>query len=216
MIFNADGTVRVYNSGIPGGTQVYSMPPNGLMAVTGGDVVVEGTVKGRVTVTGDDDILINGDVRYADQSTGSWDTLALVAQSDIIIPTNYYTGTSSLPSFEPSWNGSRTVAASITGGVWGAANTSDVRIDATMVALSGSSPSVINPNNRLLRQLYIYGNSIGKIASATINSALTRGLNENYTHNTKLDILPPPGFQQLQPLTPTFMTFREVRTGLGG
>jgi hypothetical protein len=217
MIFNADGTVTVYNAGLSDGYDTMPLPPNHIISVTGGDAIVEGTVSGRVTVTGDDDILINGDIRYADQSAGSWDTLGLVSQGDIIIPTKYYTGTSSLTDFEAQWNVGHYIANSISGGTWGAILSGDVHIDATMVALTGSSPAVINPRGRLPGELYVYGNSIGKFASVTVKMSgdtVSNGLNENYTENKKLDLLPPPGFPMSQQLLPTFFSFREARTAL--
>ena len=217
FIFSSDGNVTVYNSGLSGGLQVMPVPPNGLVAVTGGDAIVEGTVSGRVTVTGDDDILVNGNIRYADQSANSWDTLALVAQGDVVIPTNFYTATNNLTNFEPVWNAGHWKADTISGGTWGAALSADVWIDATMVALTGSSPTVINPLNRPAGQLYVYGNSISKIASVTVRMSgdtVLRGLNENYTENKKLDLLPPPGFPMDTKLLPTFFAFREVRTVL--
>jgi Tfp pilus assembly protein PilX len=216
--FNTDGTVKVYNGSVPGGSTVLSMPPNGLIAVSGGDAIVEGTVKGRVTVTGTDDVLVNGDIRYADQSSASWDTLALVANEDIVIPTNYYTGGDPgqpLRDFEPVWSGGHTQANSISGGTWGAVIDADIHVDATLVALTGSAPSVIAPTTRARHEFCVYGNDISKIASVTIKGDLTRGLNEQYTENKKLAILPPPGFKATQKLTPTFMTFREIRTALG-
>jgi hypothetical protein len=219
--FFADGTFRAYNSAIAGGSTIMSMPSNGLISVTGGDAVVEGTVKGRVTVTGDDDILINGNIRYADQSSGSWDTLALVADGDVILPTNYYLGGDTgyaLSNFEANWGTSgHTVASGITGGTWGSAINADVYVDATLVSLNGSTPAVIAPSSRPLHQFYLYGNDISKIASATVNSNNpTTGLNENYNENRKLAILPPPGFPTFTTLTPTFLTFREIRTAIGG
>jgi hypothetical protein len=215
--FNADGTVMVCNSSIAGGSTTKAMPPNGLIAVTGGDVIVEGTVKGRVTVSGDDDVLINGNVRYADQSTSSTDCLALAAQGDIILPTNYYRGGDpgvALFDFEATWNGSHTVASGISSGAWGAVNNSDVYVDATLVALNGSTPAVIGPTTRPRREFYMYGSDISKIASQTLND--TNGLNENYTEDRKLAINPPPGFPSNTRITPTFLTFREIRTALGG
>lgn len=212
LIFSSDGNVVVWNSGH---SQIYPIPPNGIIAVTGGDVIVEGTVKGRVTVTGTDDIVVNGNVQYSDHSPGSKDTLALVAQNDVIIPTKYYTGTNNLSDVKATWNGSHSVASGITGGTWGNNLANDVYIDATLVALQGSSPAVINPTGRPAGQLYIFGNSIAKIASATVRMSgdtVANGLNENYKENTRLNVFPPAGFQPEQQLRPTFFSFRELRT----
>jgi hypothetical protein len=216
LIFAPNGTFTIYNNGLKNGMQIMSMPPNGIIAVTGGDVVVEGTVHGRVTVTGSQDILVNGGVRYADQSPNSWDTLALVAQNDIILPEYKYTGVgAALKDFDADWNDGHWEADSISGGTWGTKLPADFTIDATLVALSGASPTVIDPGGRDPGQLYIYGNSIAKIAAVTVymdGDNIANGLNENYTENKKLDLLPPPGFPMDNRLLPTFFAFREVRT----
>ena len=220
LIFSGDGTVLVYNAAIDGGSQRMLLPANGIISVTGGSAVVEGSVRGRVTVACDRNILVNGDVRYADQSPSSTDALALVAQNDVIEPEFYYTGTTGagLTDFEASWNDGHWQADGMIGGTWGDRLPADMHIDGTLVALNGSSPTVIDPAYRLPGQLYIYGNSIAKIASVTVYMAsdteIANGLNENYTENKKLDMLPPPGFPLSQQLLPTFFTFHEVRTAL--
>lgn len=215
LIFQNNGTVQVHNNSLSGSPSTMSLPANGIIAVTG-DAIVEGTISGRCTVTSTDDVLINGGVRYADQSVNSSDTLALVAQNDVILPQYKYTGTTgtTLKSFDASWNTGYYQANSITGGSWGSALTGDFRIDGTLVAINGSSPAVINPTGRSRQELRIFGNSIARKASVTVNSAVTRGLNENYTENKKLDMTPPPGFPLSNNLMPTFFAFREVRTAI--
>lgn len=219
LVFAADGSFVIYNNRPPiNGAKMMPIPSNGIISVTEGDVIVEGTVHGRVTVTGDRDILINGGVRYADQSPSSWDTLALVAQNDIILPEFKYTGSGVwLTDFNADWNDGHWEADSISGGTWGERLPGDFTIDATLVALNGSSPTVINPGGRLPGQLYVYGNSIAKMASVTVymdGENVANGLNENYTENKKLDLLPPPGFPLDTRLLPTFFAFREVRTAI--
>lgn len=217
LIFAQDGSFTVYNNNLPGGSKVMPIPPNGLIAVTGGDCVVEGKVHGRVTVTCDNDILINGGVRYADQSPSSSDTLALVAQNDVILPQYLYTGVGpTLTDFSANWN-YPWEADSITGGSWGAQLPGDFSIDATMVALTGSSPTVINPGRRLPGNLYVYGNNLSHLASVTVymnGDSIANGLNEIYTENKKLNLLPPVGFPLGTKLLPTFFAFREVRTAI--
>ena len=73
----------------------------------------------------------------------------------------------------------------------------DFHIDGTFVSLTGSSPTVIDPGGRAPGNLYVYGNSIANIASVTVSmdgDSIAAGLNEMYTQNKKLDLLPPPGF----------------------
>jgi hypothetical protein len=217
LIFQDDGKVIVHNNLLAGSPKRMDLPANGLIAVTG-DAIVEGTVRGRCTVTASGNALINGGVRYADQTPSSTDTLAVVAQGDVIEPQYLYTGVtgSTLESFAAQWNGGHWQADGITGGHWGDELPGDFHIDGTLVSLTGSSPCVINPAGRAPGNLYIYGNSIAKIASVTVymwgENTIGRGLNEMYSENKKLDLLPPPGFPLQNQLLPTFFSFREVRS----
>jgi hypothetical protein len=152
-----------------------------------------------------------------------------VAQLDVIEPQYYYTGTTgaSLKPFAASWNSGHWQANGITGGTWGSeiriANPTgqqmpgDFYIDGTIVSLTGSSPTVINPQGRARGNLYINGGSIANIASVTVymnGNSISAGLNEMYTHDKKHDLLPPPGFPLSTKLLPTFFAFREVRTAI--
>jgi Tfp pilus assembly protein PilX len=217
LLFNADGTVTIHNNGLSGSPQTVALPSNGIIAVNG-DAVVEGTIHGRCTITSTDDILINGNVRYADTSPGSTDALATVANGDILLNKQMYTGVtgSTLRDFEAHWANAY-VADSITGGTWSGTAPTDVYIDATLVSLNGSSPTVVAYSSRPPGNLYIYGNSIAKKASVTVSmnanqTAPAHGLNEIYNENRKLYLSPPPGFPALTTLTPTFQTFREIRS----
>jgi hypothetical protein len=218
LIFQSNGTVIVHNNLLTGSPMTMNLPSNGIIAVTG-DAIVEGTVHGRCTVTSTGNILINGDMRYADQSPSSTDTFAVVAQNDIIEPQYAYTGVtgSTLQGFSAQWNSGHWQADGINGGTWGAELPADFRIDGTLVSLTGSSPTVINPSARAPGNLYVYGNSIAKIASVTVymnGDTISHGLNEIYNENKKLDMLPPPGFPLDTRLLPTFFSFREVRTAI--
>jgi hypothetical protein len=219
MIFMSDGTVSIYNANITGGFKNVPLPANGQIAVTG-DLIVEGTVKGRVTATATDDILINGNIRYADQSAGSWDTLALVANDAVVIPKFQYTATYNPTSFEPVWSGTTSIT-SISGGTFGSnpipPTGPDLYVDATLVSLTTTSNGVVDPNNRPPGKFHVYGNTIGKRAVQTLRSsggAHVNGLSLQITENKKLDLLPPPGFPFDNKVLPTFFTFREVRTAL--
>jgi hypothetical protein len=218
IIFQSDGSIIVHNNSLTGSPKTMSIPANGIIAVTG-DAIVEGTVHGRCTVTATGDALLNGDVRYADQTPSSSDTLAVVAQGDVIQPEYRYTGVtgSTLNDFDAVWNGGHWEADGISGGTWGSKLPADFHIDATLVSLTGSSPTVINPGGRDPGMLYVYGNSIAKIASVTVymnGDSIAQGLNEIYSENKKLDLLPPPGFPLDTRVLPTFFSFREVRTAI--
>jgi len=61
--FVADGSMRI----TPRGESTYSrfLPVNGAILVTGGDLTVYGTLKGKVTIGVNDNIVIKNDIRYA-------------------------------------------------------------------------------------------------------------------------------------------------------
>jgi hypothetical protein len=227
LIFQSDGTIIVHNNALAGSPVTMNVPPNGIIAVNG-DVVVEGTVHGRCTVTATENALINGGVQYSDHSPSSTDTLAVVAQQDVIEPEYYYTGVTgpTLQEFAAAWNWPWE-ADGITGGTWGSqiriSNPTgnqlpgDFHIDGTFVSLKGNSPAVIDPGGRPPGNFYVYGNNISFGASVTVymnGDSIAHGLNEMYTQNKKLDLLPPPGFPLSTKLLPTFFAFREVRTFL--
>jgi Tfp pilus assembly protein PilX len=229
LIFQDDGTVIVHNNLLSPIPLTMNIPPNGIIAVNG-DVVVEGTVHGRCTVTATGSALLNGNIQYSDHSPSSTDTLAVVAQLDVIEPENYYTGVTgpTLRGFAAVWNDGHWQADGITGGTWGdpiVINNppgnqlpGDVHIDGTFVSLTGSSPTVIDPGGRPPGNLYVYGNDIANIASVTVSmnpdNSIAAGLNEMYTQNKKLDLFPPPGFPFSTKVLPSFFAFREVRTAI--
>jgi hypothetical protein len=221
IIFLADGTVTFFNPGISGGTKTVPLPANGMITVTGGtgngDVVVEGTINGRVTVTAQNDILINGNLRYADQSSGSFDALALVAQGDVIIPEYKFSSTNPPGAFSAIYDGS--AITGVAGPTFGTTpiplSGENLYIDATLVSLSGSSNGVVNPNGRPPAAFRLYGNTIGKKAVQTIRTSgadQVNGLNLEIKENKKLDLIPPPGFPQDTKIMLIFFTFREVRS----
>ena len=225
LIFQSDGTVVVHNNGLAGSPVTMHLPANGIIAVNG-DAVVEGTVHGRCTVTATGSALINGGIQYSDHTASSTDTLAVVAQLDVIEPEYYYTGVTgpTLQGFAAAWS-CPWEADGMIGGTWGSqiriSNPTgnqlagDFSIDGTFVSLTGSSPTVINPGGRPGGNFYVYGGNVSNIASVTVymnGDSIAAGLNEMYSQNKKLDLLPPPGFPLSTQLMPTFFAFREVRT----
>ena len=225
IIFLPDGNVTFHNSLIPGGTKTVAMPSDGMISVTGaagdGDVVVEGTVNGRATVTATSDILINGNLRYANQTSGSWDTLALVATGDVIVPKFQYDNTNPPVAFAATYAAAGDQITGVTGGSFGSTpippTGENLYIDATLVSLTGSSNGVVDPTNRPKASFNLYGNTIGKKAVGTMRNAgrlHLNGLNMQINENKKLDLVPPPGFPQDNRILPTFFTFREVRSHL--
>ena len=222
IIFLADGNVTFFNAAIAGGTKTVPMPTDGMISVQGGtgngDIVVEGTIKGRATVTASSDILINGNLRYANQASGSWDTLALVAQGDIIVPKYQYATTNPPSAFSAIYNWDGTVVTGITGGSFGSTQLppsgENLYIDATLVSLTGSSNGIVDPLGRPPATLNLYGNTIAKkvVQFDRISGGVqVNGLNLAINENKKLDLIPPPGFPQDTKIISTFFTFREVR-----
>ena len=170
LIFQSDGTVIVHNNSLAGSPVTMNLPANGIIAVNG-DAVVEGTVHGRCTVTATGSALINGGIQYSDHTPSSTDTLAVVAQLDVIEPEYYYTGVTgpTLQGFAAAWS-CHWEADGMIGGTWGSqiriSNPTgnqlpgDFHIDGTLVSLTGSSPTVIDPGGRPPGNFYVYGNSI--------------------------------------------------------
>ena len=222
IIFLPDGNVTFYNSGIAGGTKTVALPPDGMISVTGGtgngDVVVEGTINGRATVTATSDILINGNLRYANQTSGSWDALALVAEGDIIVPPFQYDSGNPPASFSANYSAAGDYITSVSGRALSSTpippTGQNLYIDATLVSLTGSSNGVVDPLNRPVGSFNLYGNSIAKKRIATIRTSgglHVNGLTMHINENKKLDLIPPPGFPQDTKIISRFFIFREVR-----
>ncbi len=88
IVFNADGTMSVTNAAKSWVSHSMSIPGNGAVYVQSGTVTVQGTVKGQVTVGGDSEVYISGNLMYAtDPRTdpSSTDLLGLVAQNNVTV-----------------------------------------------------------------------------------------------------------------------------------
>ncbi len=100
LVFQSNGTVTVQSCTKSGGNNVayvaptcgsvttYNVPANGAI-YSGQSVIVSGTVKGRVTVGSNNNVIIGDNLNYL---LGGTDVLGLVAQNDVIVaqyvPTN--------------------------------------------------------------------------------------------------------------------------------
>ena len=61
------------------------LPANGALFVRDGDLTVSGTLDGRLTIGSSRDIIIGGDVVYADKTSTSNDMLGIIAENDVMI-----------------------------------------------------------------------------------------------------------------------------------
>jgi hypothetical protein len=84
----SNGTMNVTNSAKGWNAQNMAIPANGALYVDNGDVTVQGTLKGQLTIATNQNIWISGNVRYnTDPMTtpSSTDLLGLVANSAVTV-----------------------------------------------------------------------------------------------------------------------------------
>ena len=88
IVLKDDGTIEVTNDAKGWKNQVLPLPSNGAIFVSGGNVYVEGTLKGRLTIGTDKDLIIKNNILYADdpeENPSSQDMLGLIAEGDVIV-----------------------------------------------------------------------------------------------------------------------------------
>ena len=88
IVLKDDGTIEVTNDARGWKNQVLPLPSNGAIFVSGGDVYVEGTLKGRLTIGTDRDLIIKNSILYADdpeENPSSQDMLGLIAEGEVIV-----------------------------------------------------------------------------------------------------------------------------------
>ncbi len=98
VILNSDGTINVTNSANGWNNKNMALPSNGVIYVqnsgsgtTDGDVTVQGTIKGQVTIASQNQIYISGNLIYNTNprtNSSSTDLLGLVSQNDITVLAN--------------------------------------------------------------------------------------------------------------------------------
>ena len=87
----SDGTMQVTNAAKNWNAKSMAIPANGAFYVNNGDVTVGGTLKGRLTIASNKNVLISGNIRYkTDPRTDptSTDLLGLVANTDVTVKQN--------------------------------------------------------------------------------------------------------------------------------
>ena len=87
----SDGTMNVTNSAKKWEAKNMAIPGNGALYVGNGDVTVQGTLKGQLTIATNQNVLIGGNIRYnTDPRTDSTSTdlLGLVANTNVTVKQN--------------------------------------------------------------------------------------------------------------------------------
>lgn len=88
VALNSDGTMNVTNRQRGWDNQNVSMPANGALFVTGGDLTVSGTLNGRLSMGTNRNVVIADNVTYADDprvNQNSDDMLGLIAERDVVV-----------------------------------------------------------------------------------------------------------------------------------
>jgi len=169
VAFNSNGTIKVTNknrSGCKYGCTL-SIPANGALFVNAGTLNLSGTVNGRLTVGASYDIIVNGNIVYADDprvNPASDDSLGIISESDVVI--------------------NDTIASS------------DLEIDAAIMALNKSFMLNNWDSTSIKGTLEIYGGIIqkerGPVGTFYSNGQKASGYSKNYTHDSRFTANPPP------------------------
>ncbi|OQX81323.1 MAG: hypothetical protein B6D56_02590 [Candidatus Omnitrophica bacterium 4484_70.1] len=88
IVLKDDGTMEVTNAAKGWYNQVVPLPSNGAVFVSGGNVYVEGTLKGRLSIGTDRDLVVKNNILYKDNpedNPSSQDMLGLIAEGDVVI-----------------------------------------------------------------------------------------------------------------------------------
>ena len=88
VVFNTNGTMNVTNSKKSWNNANMALPANGALFVVNGTLTVSGVVNGSVTVGASKDIIIPGNITYANDpriNSTSDDVLGIISESDVLI-----------------------------------------------------------------------------------------------------------------------------------
>ena len=91
IVLKSDGTMTVTNSNKGWNSKNMALPGNGALFVNSGNLTISGTLKGRLSVGSSSDVIIAGNVLYATDprvNATSTDTLGIVAEQDVMIPSS--------------------------------------------------------------------------------------------------------------------------------
>ncbi|MBF0490683.1 MAG: hypothetical protein HQL15_08755 [Candidatus Omnitrophica bacterium] len=176
VVFNANGTINVTNSARGWNNTNMAKPTNGMIYVqntnsstTDGNVTVQGTVKGQVTVASANQMYISGNLVYnTDPRTNpaSTDMLGLVSKNDITVLAN------SAPA--------------------------NLELDAVIVALNGSfqvDQWWLTGKGNMIQYGSLVNNYCGPTGVFDPSTGnLTGGYNQLQYYDTRLQTMIPPGF----------------------
>ncbi len=153
-----------------------------------GDVFIEGTLKGRLTVASDNNIEITGNISYQGGSSGS-DLLGLVANNytEIWHPVSCSSGSSSSCNLQANFPGETARNAtfsnpSIVGGILSVNHSFRVQNSAI-----GAPLGTLTINGAIAQR---YRGAVGTVSSGSI----VTGLSKAYTYDLRLGYLTPPKF----------------------
>ena len=199
IVLNSNGTINVTNTNAGYSNRNMPLPANGAVFVENrsytvgrrtytdyGDVTVNGTMNGRLSIGANNDIIIGGDLRYninPQTNPDSTDMLGLVAERNIMIPQN------------------------------ACPYNSDLTIQASVMAMADSFylQNYSDPAN-YKGTLNVYGGIIQKYRgpvgtfNITTNSKVS-GFTKNYVYDGRLRASPPPFFPTTGDYYP--LTWRE-------
>ncbi|MDD4954468.1 MAG: DUF4900 domain-containing protein [Candidatus Omnitrophica bacterium] len=88
VVLNSNGTMNVTNSKKKWNNKNMSIPANGALFVSGGNLTISGTLNGRLTVGASADVVIPNSIVYADNprvNPASDDTMGIISESDIVV-----------------------------------------------------------------------------------------------------------------------------------
>ncbi|MCW2791804.1 MAG: hypothetical protein JWO76_902, partial [Nocardioides sp.] len=189
-----------------------------------GTAYVEGTLKGRVTISTDNNIVVVGNLLYQGGPNGT-DALGLIAENSVQI----YHPVSKTQSCkdQKTWNGQKWVTTTVCTWVRGTSNLTgslkNPEVDASILTLNHSfevqqydvgSNSCVSGSSACLGKLRVYG-SIAQKFRGIVGRGST-GYLKDYNYDSRLRYAPPPYF--LDPVRSAWgqKTFGEVAPRYGG
>jgi Tfp pilus assembly protein PilX len=191
-------------SGKPTGTYPLSSSDVTSYDCASGDVFLEGTLKGQLTIASKNDIVVTGNVTYASGSTGS-DVLGLVAEGDVEV---YHPVSCSSPA--PA----------------GYTCTSFTNLPTTLSSVTINA-AILSVKHSFTVQNYDRGAKLGTLTVAggiyqafrgpvgTSGGGGGTGYAKAYSYDTRLKALPPPSF--LNPVSSSWLaqSYAEIKVPYG-
>jgi len=143
-----------------------------------GDVFVEGTLKGRLTIAADNDVIVTGDTKYSDGGTGT-DVLGMVANNFLQV---YHPVNSS---------GTNLGVQRLDGS---SSPLDDITIQAALLSVQHSFYVQNWDKGNALDTLTVFGVIAQEFRGPVGISGHSRGYLKDYNYDSRLMVLPPPYF----------------------